>query len=392
MENYKKNIDLKIKNNAIIAYLFIFVNIFFLLSKSNPLLNNSFVKSHTKTAIIIHIWFLINTLVFAYFWIGLYWELMWYSISDIIAISIYLVLFIIMIIWMYKAYNNELFKIWETVSYKNNEKLLDITLDWNFNEKDKVTIIMSKVPFIWFFIYPKYKKNKLIWNNTRLNLYITLLLLLLYIFWNPNLANLLLLLYIIFIVFSAINLFIKNEVINISVAKLPSWDDILNYMEVLRIYMWNYFSTKKEFPKFEDILKQIPLKRGEKSKAETLALNKLNDFKLWKYLIYIPVLNIICLFNLNSKQKVHIINWILISIAFLVLAIIYSIENKYQLLLLIPLVFALWNLNSWVLNYKIPFLYNIFEILISVKNFLSNILNKVKVIKNTEKEINLKVK
>jgi len=55
MENTQEHIKDKIKNNAIIAYLFIFVNITFLFNKNNALLNNDFVKNHTKTAILIHL-------------------------------------------------------------------------------------------------------------------------------------------------------------------------------------------------------------------------------------------------------------------------------------------------------------------------------------------------
>jgi hypothetical protein len=54
-EHLEENIEDKIKNNAIIAYLFILVNITFLFNKSNRLLDNSFVKNHTKTAILIHL-------------------------------------------------------------------------------------------------------------------------------------------------------------------------------------------------------------------------------------------------------------------------------------------------------------------------------------------------
>jgi hypothetical protein len=54
----------KIRNNAMIAYSFILLNITFLFLK-NPNINNDFVKSHTKTAILIHIGFLINTIIFA---------------------------------------------------------------------------------------------------------------------------------------------------------------------------------------------------------------------------------------------------------------------------------------------------------------------------------------
>jgi hypothetical protein len=44
----------KIRNNAMISYAFFILNITFLFSKNKDL-NNDFVKSHTKTAILIHI-------------------------------------------------------------------------------------------------------------------------------------------------------------------------------------------------------------------------------------------------------------------------------------------------------------------------------------------------
>ncbi len=382
----------KIKNNAIIAYLFIFANILFLFSKNNVFLNNDFVKSHTKTAILIHAWFLVNTVVFAYFWLGLSGKFIGYSLSDIIAIVIYLPLFTLMVIWIYKAYNNEIFKLWETIKYnQKSKKLLDITLDGGFSEKDKITIILSKIPFIWFLIYPKYKQNKLIWNNTKINLYTTILIISLYIFWNPNLANLLLLFYIIFIVFISINLFIKNEVINISANKIPNVYEILIYVKTFKVYIWNYFSSKKDFLEFEELLKQIQAKENKAQELENKKLDKLKQFKLPKYIIYTPILNLICLFDINSKQKFHIINWVMISIIFIVLASFYSIDNKYQLFIFIPLVFAIWNLNAKIMNYKIPFLYDIYEFFIWIKNYLLEIIDKIKKIKNTKKEVKLKV-
>lgn len=391
MENTQEHIKDKIKNNAIIAYLFIFVNITFLFNKNNALLNNDFVKNHTKTAILIHLWFLTNTIIFVYYWLWLYKEIMGYSISDIIAISIYLILFSFMIVWIYKAYFWKVFSIWEVLNHKNNKNILDITNSWEFNEKDKLTIIFSRIPFLWFFIHSKYKKNQLIENNTKLNLIVTISIISLYVFWNPNLANLLLLFYIIFIVFIWVNMFIKNEVININLDKIVNSNQILNNLKTLKIYLWNYFSYKKDFPSFNEILK-IVIKNNEKNELEeTKKLKSLNEFKLWKYIIYIPLLNIIALFNINSKQKIHIINWILITLFFIILALIFWMENKYQLFLLFPLSFWLWNMNAWILNYKIPFLYNIFDFVISIKGYFSRFFLKIKKIKNTEKEVNLKV-
>ena len=57
-------ISKKTINNAISAYFMIFLSWIFLFNKTNPNLNNSFVKSHTKVAILLHINFIIIYIIF----------------------------------------------------------------------------------------------------------------------------------------------------------------------------------------------------------------------------------------------------------------------------------------------------------------------------------------
>jgi hypothetical protein len=51
----ENNINQKIINNAISSYFMMFISIIFLFNKKNELLNNNFVKSHTKIAFLIHL-------------------------------------------------------------------------------------------------------------------------------------------------------------------------------------------------------------------------------------------------------------------------------------------------------------------------------------------------
>ena len=389
-----ENITEKVKNNAIASYLLIFVNILFLFNKNKININNDFVKNHTKTAILIHLWFLINTIIFVNYWLWFHQEIMWYNISDIIAITIYLILFSLLIIWAYKAYNKEVFKIWETIDLKKDGKLLDITDNWKFSEKDKLTILLSLIPFVGFSLYPEYQKNKLIENNTKLNLIITFIISILYILWNPNLASLLLLIYVIFIVFSWINLFIQNKVTNINLEKIPTPTDKLNYLKALKKYLWNYFWNKKEFPSFSVILKNTKTEEMKVNNSEEKKLNAKNNFKLNNIFIYIPIINLISLFNTNVKQQKHIINWIIISMFFIIILILNHFiwfDNKYLLLLLFPICFWYWYLKAWVMDYEIPFLYIIFILFNWIKNKIKSIFIKVKKIKNTNTVVNLKV-
>ena len=385
-----EQISEKIRNNAMIAYAFW---ILFLLSK-NPDLNNDFVNKHSKTSIFIWLAFLVNTIIFAYFWLGFSYTFLGYNISDIIAISIYLILFFIMVFGIYKAYKYETFTISESLDFKKNKKLFDISENWKITEKDKLTIILSLIPFIWYIIYPKYKKNILIENNTKLNLISTFIIVILFIFGNPNLSTILLLAYIIFIVFSAINLFTQDKIINFNLSFISTYFDLKNYLKSLKKYLWNYFKNSKEFEEFNKILEEIKKENLlEKNKKEK-ELQEKNSFKLSKKIIYIPIVNLISVFNLDVKQKKHIINWMLISLAsilIIVLDILYWNFNNYLLLLLFPIFFWIWYLQANIMNYEIPFLYEIFNIFLLIKNKIKSIFIKTKNIKNTVKEVNLKV-
>ncbi|MGB2111038.1 MAG: hypothetical protein ACPHY8_04125 [Patescibacteria group bacterium] len=56
-------------------------------------------------------------------------------------------------------------------------------------------------------------------------------------------------------------------------------------------------------------------------------------------MIYIPIINFVCLFQKNKKQKFHIRNGIILSILFIVLFLI-SLFTQLEAILLVLLVFA----------------------------------------------------
>jgi hypothetical protein len=292
---------------------------------------------------------------------------------------------------MLKAHNWKKFNIWDSLELYKNKWIFDLNNDWKISEKEKLSLILSKIPFVWYFIYAKQKDNEIIENNTKLNLIFTTIYLLLYIFGNPNLANLLLLAYIIFIVFTAINLFTQDKVINIKLNELPFPKEKINYLRALKIYLWNYFSSKKDFIAFSEILKKV--KENEKQKEINFneSIKDLKEFKLPKFIIYIPVLNFISLFNYNTKQKNHIINGILLSILFIIIWLTKWIFSYYQLLLLLPLSFWLAQLYAWNNYYKIPFLYDFYELFTFTKSKTKEAVETLKEKQKEEKTLNLKV-
>jgi len=63
-----------------------------------------------------------------------------------------------------------------------NEKLIDVNGDNTFDEKDKLTIMLAYIPFISYYNFAKYRENQIIQNATNLNVFITMIILLFYIF------------------------------------------------------------------------------------------------------------------------------------------------------------------------------------------------------------------
>lgn len=382
-------INPKIKANAVVSYFMIFVSLAFLLNKKNTLINNSFVKSHTKVAFIIHLLFLINYIVFIIYWLGFNFSILNYDLNHILASSIFIFIFWLLMMWVYKAHKWEIFKLWETIKIKKLEKnVININSNHKISEKAKLTIILSKVPFVWFFISAKYKKNKIIQNNVKLNLIVTLIISILYIFWNWNLSTLILLLYIIFTVFLSINLAVKNEVINFHLEKVPSVNNIKLHFKTTCIYMWKYFAWKN-FKTYKEIFTKLFSNEIFELKKEEQKLEKLKGFRLPLTIIYIPVLNIISIFNLKSKQKKHIINGLIITTLFISSWFLFWINNKYQLLIVFPLIFAFWNLKI-NLTYEIPFLYDIYKIFAFIYLKLKKLLLFLKKKKKEVKEVKLK--
>ena len=170
-----------IKNNAVTAYLLFLISVMFLFAKSEPNLNNEFVRKHTKSALLIHLLIIINILVFKTYW--LLWSIfiMWYSLNSIVFSSILAILFLMLIFWAYRASKWEYFNISSIFSAKSSKKLLNVDNDWNFWEKDKLTFVLAYIPFVGQIFASKYSKNENIKKILRLNTFVAFLSCLLFL-------------------------------------------------------------------------------------------------------------------------------------------------------------------------------------------------------------------
>jgi hypothetical protein len=365
----QNTIHTKSINNAISAYFMLFISSLFLFNKKNEYINNDFVKSHTKVAFLIHLSFLLTYVIFISFSFLKSISILNYNLNYILTSTIFTFLFITLLYWIYKSSKQEIFKIWDIFKIWEIENIVDVNWDWILDEKDKLTLILSYIPFIWYITWWENYKEKNISNIIKLNSIVTLILSLIYISWNKNIVLLFWLFYIIFAVFSSLNIIAREKIIWLNLDFIPTFSEILVIIKAFVIYLYNYI-TKKDFIWIKS-LKNNYIDKYKKEEIESnKILNKFPETKLHNILIYIPFINLISFFSRNSNKKIHIINWIMITVFFIIFIILdfYNyIPNSSYILLLFPIFFWFWFINSRP-SYKIPIIYDLFKILNSIKD------------------------
>ncbi len=382
-----ENIHQKIKANAISAYFMLFISVLFLFNKTNPYLNNEFVKNHTKTAFFIHLIFLLIYIVFIHFWLFKTFIFFWYSFNNIIVSTLFILTFWLLIYWIYRANHEQTFKIWEIFKFVKSEKLIDVDNNQVLDEKDKLTVILGYIPFISYIIYPNFEENRSLRDTIKLNFFVSLLITIVYISWYTSLSTFFILLYIIFVVYASINVVLKSEVISFNLSFLPRIKDSEILLKTWVLYLKNYINWT--FKPVQAIIEELRVKNLESRRIEEENIKNMQISKLTNKLIYIPILNLIYLFSLDTKYRNHIINWLSLTIITIILFLIYPFSNIFYLLLF-PICFGLWYIKS-DLTYKMPFIFHVFNSFILIKNKLSNLKSKATVIKNTVKEESFKV-
>ncbi len=386
----------KIKNIAISSYLLILISWALLLNKDNPNTKNSFVKSHIKIAFLIHILMLLTYILFITKWYFNFYQFFNFNSNQIIATVLFIWLFASLLFWMYKAFLWEEIEI-KSFTQKRKNKIVNLEEDIKITEKWIFSIILTYIPFIWFLNAWRIRKGSFL-NILKFNTYITLFLIILYIFWANSSANFIILAYIIFVVFTAIMLIINKTFIKIDLSFLPSFGEISDYIKIFFIYLknyfWNNFKTinivKREF-----IEKKLIIEKQENDNLENI--EKSNNFldKINKKIIYFPIINLIFLFFLKTKYKTHIINGLFLTLFTIIFIFLdlnkkFYLDSNYYLFIIFWIFYWIWNLN--IINYKFPFFYDIYETIIFVKNKIKKLFWKVKEKHNEEHEINLKVK
>lgn len=367
--NKPEAIHKKTINNGISAYLMVLISGAFLFNKDNEYLNNSFVKSHTKIAFLIHISFLINYVIFISFNFLKEFSVLNYSINYVLASSIFCILFLALLYGIYKASKGEVFKISDFLTLWKTEKIVDIDGNAQLDEKDKLTLILAQVPFVWYIINGKYNEQKSVKDIVFLNMLVSIIITIIFILGYTNIVLILLLWYIIFGVFSSINILVNDTIIGLKLNFIPKPEEKITLIKSFFKYLHNY-SSGKEFIWITQLKDTQRTKRSTEEAFNTSILEEKKDVPFPKFLIYIPVINIFTLKFVSTKQRFHIINWVIITLLLIIISVLnyfYILPSTFALLLLFPITFGIGYINSRP-AYKMPFIYEIYETLVKIKN------------------------
>lgn len=385
-------IDSKVRINAKSAYLMVFASILLLLNKDNKYINNEFVRSHTKIAFLIHIGFLISYVIFIHFWFWREINILWLWLNHIFASIAFLFLFWILLFWFYLAHIWKYYKLSHFSKIYKFEKIVNISPEMKLSEKDKLTIILAYVPLLWYIVYWRYYKSKVIKNISTVNILSCLMVSIFYIFWFVSISSILFLVYIIFVVFLSINLVINNKTINFNIPFISSFEEIFAYFKAFIIYLKNYIA-KKEFVGFLELKDNLVKSDIELEKKQEEEIKDKKELVLNKYLIYIPIINLIFIFQLKTKYYYHIRNGVTITFLMIILYILWEIWfiNKGLVLLFIfPLFYGFWYLDKRF-AYKIPIVYDISEFFSKYYTKIKALTKKTNELRKTDNKISLKV-
>ena len=366
-----ENIHKKSRANALSSYLMIGIAWAFLLNKENPYISNSFVKSHTKTALLLHFGLIMNYIVFIHLRPLPFFDIfIGYSLNEIVAIALFFILLYFLWLGMVRAHSGKYLSTKEIISISWDKKLIDVNGDLKINQRDKTTLLLSHIPFIGAYLYGKYANYKAIQSIGVINLYITSLILLAYIDGHSNIVNILLLIYTIYIVFNGVSLFAQDKLIQINTQKFPTPSSLRILLLTLIQYLSNYFTNKK-FSDFSVLQSNITGQEAEHKKQLEKDLQSLpKTQKISRYKIYLQSASIIILLGMTLFFS--------------------DITSRYFSVLLLITIYTLWYI-PYSLSYKTPFIHDIYTGIAYTTQKIKNIFIRTKELHNKEEKISLKI-
>ena len=179
------------------------------------------------------------------------------------------------------------------------------------------------------------------------------------------------------------NLFAKTELIIINLPKHFSFWEIVKSTKILLKYLKNYISWN--FREWKTLEEEQNIAYIEDQKNTFSKMKDLPDLKWPKKIIYFPIFNLIFLFFKDNKFNIHIANALTITFLLILTFLLYFfwfVSKNIFILFLFPICFWIWNIEK--IYYKIPFIYDIYDIF---KRFLSFFKRSKEIISEKRKEV-----
>ncbi len=380
----------KIIGNAMSAYFMIFICVSFFLNKENDAINNNFVKSHTKTALLIHFLFLFVYIIFVSLWLWDQFALFGFAIGSIIASGLFLMLFWFLLYGIYQAHHGKVFTTGDMIHISKTWNIIDIQKNVKISEQDTVHIILSYIPFIWYSSYFQLSKNTQIKNIVFINLMSSSIITLFFVLGAQNVALFFGLIYILFVAFSIVTLVGKHELIVPQLSFIPSPEQKYIWTRTAIEYFRKYFSKNKKFEAIQDIYnKNIKLYNSEEENRNQ-KMKKRADINIPRFLIYVPVINILTIFSLKTRYKYHIINGLVITLLCIIWSMVIWYSHFVFLVALFPASFGIWYLPR--LWYQMPYIYDLYHMTSQILYTLTHLFSRGRSIQKTVKTETLSIK
>lgn len=388
--------DKKILINASISYFFLWE--LFIFAKSNPNFNHTFIISHSKNAIKIHLIFFVMIAFYSYFLSSYFYgtiPIISITFDEIIKTVLFAAFIFILIRWAYKAFHwieadnikvrKDIFKFWEEMIWEN------------LSETQKTMYIFSYVPFFWTMVASKHPWalneywEKISWS-------FSMLMALLISIKSTELLSIFLLIYIAYVAYVWINIIVYSKIIYSDLfAKIPNLQEI--YVNLRASVYYIFESLKVIFWKKEELSfmksKEKIMESDKKFHDVSSEFLTSKNMAFTNKLIFIPIINLLYIIKyFIDKKSIYVFaiaQWVIIS--FLIVGL-YFLDwfyfYSFQIFFLFPIILWIANIDSNPF-YKIPIIYEIYSILDKLSFWIFNKMKFLKEKKIEVKEVSFKV-
>ncbi len=356
-----EQINQKVIWNAVSAYFLVLVSLTFLFSKK-PYLDHDFVKSHVKSAFVLHallwiIWFVMSYGFFG--WI----TVLTYSVNTIITALLMLIVFSWILFGMYKAHKWETVTLWEMFHHASSgKKYITKNKSENIQESEAIIMILSHIPFIGYIVWTRNKDVPHMRDVLQLNFIVTLLATCMLIFGYLTLANIIMLAYIIWSVAQWISLITQWTIVSFGLEVFPTVEEKYILQKTTIRYVLNTLN-KKVFVPFTHIKEQKTLQRIADEKASEMSM--------------------------KSPYTYVVKNCLILILLFIACVFYFGWDSPVLILFLFPLSYLIG--HSERKAYKMPYIYDIYAAIANTLRGIKHIFSRAKTLKNTTKSESIKI-